>query len=81
MENYVYLFLFGDNQSSVQTSNNSVAHSYSVSGIYQASVTIQSFGTIVYLETVIVIQGRVRKSKVTSYIHACVHTIAAIIKS
>ena len=59
MENYVYLFSFGDNQSSVQTSNNSVVHFYSVSGIYQASVAMQSFDTSVYLETVVVIQGRV----------------------
>ena len=57
MENFIYLFLFGDNQPSVQTSNSSVIHSYSVSGSYQASVTIEGIGTTFHLETVIIVQG------------------------
>ena len=57
VENFIYLFLFGDKQPSVQTSNNSVVHSYSVAGSYQASVTIEGIGTSVHFETVIIVQG------------------------
>ena len=57
MEKYLYFFSFGDNQQSNKTFSDSVVHSYSVSGSYQASVTVQCFCTNVSLETVVIVQG------------------------
>ena len=76
MENFIYLFLFGDKQPSVQTSNSSTVYSYSVSGSYQASVTIEGIGKSVHFETVIIVQGKysVYKPAVlySSFMHMCV---------
>ena len=68
MENYNYLFSFGDAHPSVNTSNNSVVHSYSMSGSYKPSVTIQGFDIKIYFETVVVIQGRNKDSMCLIYV-------------
>ena len=72
MENFIYLFLFGDKQPSVQTSNNSVVHSYTVAGSYQASVTMEDIGTSAHFETVIIVQGRYSSSSIfLIHAHVC----------
>ena len=72
MEDFIYLFLFGDNQPSVQTSNSSVIHSYSVAGSYQTSITIEGIGTSIHFETVIIVQGGYSSSSIFTFMHTYV---------
>ena len=58
MENYTYSFSFGDMQPLVHNSNGSVVHSYSMAGVYQASVIIQGSGVNFPFKTLVTVQGR-----------------------